>query len=396
MNAYLVDGVRTPIGKFGGALKSLHATQFAAVVARELLSRNHVEPEGIQRVVTGRVVQDMTESNPARVVGLCIGVPETAAAYTINMQCCSGMAAFMQAAQAVQVGEVDCVLALGLESLSNGTYALPDLRWGARLGGGQVTDILQECSYAGSKMWGNPMAMFDVAENHARVDGITRLEMEEYAVLCHRRTIEAIAGGRFASEVVTVDVNNGSGTVPFAVDEHPRADTSLEALAQLRPIRPNGTVTAGTSSGLSDGAAAALVCNERALGLLGVAPLAKVVPVGTAMVGCDPNLMGYSAVEAVALALRNSGRNLADMDLIECNEGFAVQLIADVRMGEWPMDRVNLDGGSLALGHPVGMSGMRVLVHLAHSLKARNLEQGVSVVPGGSGLGTAVILERTA
>jgi acetyl-CoA C-acetyltransferase len=394
-DAYLVDGARTAIGKFGGALKNLRATEFAASLVSGLLERNRIDPSVIERVVGGRVIQDMTESNAARIVARNVGVPDSSAAFTLNMQCCSGMAAFMQATQAVQVGEVDCALAIGLESLSNASHVVRDVRWGSRLGSMQMIDLLQECSFAGSKLWGNPMAMADVAEKHARVDGISRAEMEEYAVLCHRRTIDAAEAGRFAEEIIGIGVRDRAGNVSvFDRDEHPRADVSLESMRELPTLRPGGTVTAATASGLNDGAAAAIVCSERALDKLRLEPLARVVPNSSAMVGCDPTLMGYSAVAAVEAALDRSNRTLDDMDLIECNEGFAVQLIADARIGGWPTDRLNRDGGSVALGHPVGMSGMRIVVHLAHALRLARLKLGVGVVPAGSGLGTAMILER--
>jgi acetyl-CoA C-acetyltransferase len=394
MNAFLVDGARTPIGRFGGALRRLRAVEFASALVTRLLERAGVGPEAVERVIAGRVVQDMSESNPARVVARMAGIPDRAAAFTLNMQCCSGMAAFLQAAQAVQAGEVDCALALGLESLSNAAHVVPGMRWGTRLGGAPLIDLLQESSFAGSKLWGRPMTMTDVAEHHARVDMVTREEMDEYAVLCHQRALAANAEGRLDAELVAIDVPQRDGeTLRFARDEQPRPDTSMETLASLPPLREGGSVTAGTAAPLNDGAAAAIVCNDRGLQRLGLRPLARVAAHGGAMVGCDPELMGYSAVDAVRDVLARTGLGLEEMQLIECNEGFAVQLVADARRGEWPPDRVNLDGGSLALGHPVGMSGLRIVVHLAHALRARALQRGVGTVPAGSGLGTAVVLE---
>jgi acetyl-CoA C-acetyltransferase len=394
VTAFLLDGARTPIGKFGGALRPLRAVEFASTLVTRLLDRAGVEPGAVERVIAGRVIQDMTESNPARVVARMVGIPAQAAAFTLNMQCCSGMAAFQQAAQTVEAGEADCVLALGLESLSNGGHVVSGMRWGTRLGGAPLIDLLQESSYAGSKLYGAPMTMTDVAENHARVDGITRAEMEEYVVLCHRRALEAIIEGRFDRELIPIEVPQRDGSRKrFDRDEQPRADTSIQSLASLPTLKQGGSVTAATAAPLNDGAAAAIVCNERGLKQLGGTPLARVATGGTAMVGCDPQLMGYSAVEAVRGATARAGLALEEMDLIECNEGFAVQLVADARLGEWPLDRLNLDGGSLALGHPVGMSGLRIVVHLAHALRARNLRRGVGAVPAGSGLGTAVVLE---
>jgi acetyl-CoA C-acetyltransferase len=397
VTAFLLDGARTPIGKFGGALRPLRAVEFASSLVTALLDRAGVDPGAIERVIAGRVIQDMAESNPARVVARMVGIPDRAAAFTLNMQCCSGMAAFLQAVQTVESEEVDCVLALGLESLSNAAHTVSGMRWGTRLGGSQLIDLLQESSFAGSKQWGAPMTMTDVAENHTKVDGVRRQEMEEYTVLCHRRTLAASAEGRLDDELIAIGVpQRDGGIVSFERDEQPRPDTTLEALGSLPALRPGGAVTAGTAAPLNDGAAAAIVCNERGLERLGGAPLARVAKRGTAMVGCDPELMGYSAVDAVRSATARAGLELDEMDLIECNEGFAVQLIADARLGDWPLDRLNLDGGSLALGHPVGMSGLRIAVHLAHALRARGLRRGVGAVPAGSGLGTAVVLEAVA
>jgi acetyl-CoA C-acetyltransferase len=394
IDAYLLDGARTPIGRFGGALKPMRAVQFAAVLVEQLLERAGVPASSIERVIAGRVIQEMTESNPARVVARLAGVPDRAAAFTLNMQCCSGMAAFLQAAQAVQVGEADCVLALGLESLSNAPYVCADMRWGTRRGAGRLVDLLEESSFAGSKLWGAPMTMIDVAEHHVEVDGIGRDEMDEYAALCHSRAVTATTEGRLESEIIPIDVPaRHGGSNRFERDEQPRPDTSADKLASLKPVREGGSVTAGNAASVNDGAAAAIVCSERMLDELDAQPLARVTPNGTAMVGCDPQLMGYSAVESVNTALARAGLELDQIDLIECNEGFAVQLLADARIGGWPIDRLNLDGGSLALGHPVGMSGMRIVVHLAHALRNRDLERGVGAVPAGSGLGTAVVLE---
>jgi acetyl-CoA C-acetyltransferase len=393
-DAFIVDAARTPIGRFGGALKPLGASAFASQLVERLLERTGVAPEVVERVIAGRVIQDMTESNPARVVARLVGIPDRAAAFTLNMQCCSGMAAFLQAVQAVRAEDVDCVLALGMESLSGAGHVATEVRWGSRLGAAALVDLLQESSFAGSKVWGHPMTMVDVAEHHAEVDGVTREDMEEYAVLCHRRAVEAQDAGRFDREVEPVDVPQRDGSIRrFERDEQPRRDASREALAGLPTLRAGGSVTAGTASPLNDGAAAAIVCNARGLERLGLEPLARVAPGGTAMVGCDPTLMGYGATDAVRAALARAELALEDLDLIECNEGFAVQLVADARLGGWPLDRLNLDGGSVALGHPVGMSGMRIVVHLAHALRERGLSRGIGAVPAGSGLGTAVVLE---
>jgi acetyl-CoA C-acetyltransferase len=397
MAAYLVSGVRSPIGRFGGALLPLRATEFGTTVAQALLERLGVQPGDVRRVIAGMVLQDMTESNPARIVATRIGVPSAVPAFTVNMQCCSSMLALILAAQQVALGEVDCVLALGLESMSNAPHMVAGARWGLRLAHGEFIDTLKECTLAGSKMWGDPWYMVDVAEHHARVDGYAREEMDAYAAVSHARTLAAMEAGRFAAELVPIEVPRArGGAALFERDESPRADASPQSLARLAPVKAGGVITAGNASPINDGAAAALVCNEAGLARLGLQPLAKIVLPGTAMVGCEPSLMGYSCVEALNAALQAADKRVADLDLIECNEGFAVQLLACERMGGWPRERLNVDGGAVALGHPVGMSGLRISLHLAHALAQRHLKLGAATVPAGSGLGTALLLERAA
>jgi len=394
MAVYLLDGCRSPIGRYGGALLPLRATEFASPVAAALLGRAGLAPADVDRVVAGMVLQDMTESNPARIVAERIGVPHERPAWTINMQCCSSMQALIHAAQQVALGEIDVALVLGLESMSRAPHMVGGARFGLGTADAAFTDTLKECTLAGSRMWGDPWYMIDVAEHHAKLDQVGREEMDAYAVISHRRAVDAIDAGRFDAEMVPVDVPGRAESVRFAADEHPRRDCSPDTLGRLRAVTPGGAITAGNAAGINDGACAALVCSEKALARAGRPPLAEVVMPGPAMVGCDPHVMGYSCVHALDAALANAGRRLDDLDLIECNEGFAVQLIACRRMGGWPEERVNVDGGSIALGHPVGMSGLRIVVHLAHALAARGARTGAATVPAGSGLGTAVVLDR--
>ena len=383
------------MGGFGGTLTPLRATEFATTVVTELLSRNGVEPRAVERVIAGMVLQDMTESNPARILVKRAGLPDTVPGFTVNMQCCSSMVALILAAQQVALGEVDIVLAVGLESMSNAPHMVYGARWGLRNTGAEFIDTFKECAFAGSKMWGDPWAMIDVAEHHTEIDGIARAEMDEYAVVSHTRAIEAMDAGRFDDEIVPIEVPARKGDpILFERDEHPRRDISVEALARLSPVKPDGAITAGNAAGINDGAAAALICNDKGLAKLGLDPLARFVMPGTAMVGCDPHLMGYSCVDALNAALMAAERSVDDLDLIECNEGFAVQLLACERMGQWPRERLNVNGGSVALGHPVGMSGLRLTLHLAQSLRQRDAKLGAATIPAGSGLGTALLLER--
>jgi acetyl-CoA C-acetyltransferase len=393
--AYFVAGARSPIGRFGAALAPLRASEVASIVASSLLERVAVPTTAIERVIAGMVLQDMTESNPARIVAQRIGIPQRVGAFTVNMQCCSGMLAFLLASQQVALGEIDCALALGLESMSNAPHMVHGARWGLRNAHAEFTDTFKECTLAGSKMWGDPREMIDVAEHHAKIDGVRREEMDAYALVSHQRAIDAADGGRLDDEIVPIEVPTAKGEpIVFAQDEHPRRGLRYEDLARLSAVRPGGVITAGNAAGINDGAAAALVASQRGLATLGLEPVARVVPRATAIVGCDPKLMGYACVEALDVALRSAELSVSDLDLLECNEGFAVQLVACQRRGKWPIDRLNVDGGAIGLGHPVGMSGLRIVIHLAQELRRRDLRRGAATVPAGSGLGTAVVLER--
>jgi len=392
-DVFLVDGVRSPIGKFGGSLKPLRATEFGSTVASALLDRVNLDAAALDLVIGGMVLQDMSESNTARIVGMRVGVPNSVPAFTINMQCCSSMAALIQATYQIAIGAVDVVMVLGLESMSNAPHMVPGSRWGNRLGSMTFLDTLRECTLAGSGMWGDPQYMIDVAENHASVDGISRQQMDEYAIVSHERALAAIAAGRLADEIVPIEVPSRNGSAIFEVDESPRAGSTVETLAKLAAVQPGGVITAGNAASINDGAVAAIVAGAEALNEHDLEPLARIVTEGTAMVGCDPNLMGYSCVEALDAALAGADKTVDDLDLIECNEGFAVQLLACEEMGGWDRERLNVDGGSVGLGHPVGMSGLRISLHLAKALRQRDLDLGAATIPAGSGLGTAVILE---
>ncbi|MEE8457048.1 MAG: thiolase family protein [Acidimicrobiia bacterium] len=392
-DVFLIEGLRSPIGKFGGSLKPLRATEFGSDVAAALVERVNIETEALDLIIAGMVLQDMTESNPARIVGMRIGVPDTVPAFTINMQCCSSMAALIQATYQVAVGAADMVLVLGLESMSNAPHMVPGSRWGHRLGSGVFLDTVRECTLAGSGMWGDARYMIEVAEHHAEVDGISRSRMDEYAIVSHDRAATASAEGRFVDEIVPITVPTRSGSVIFDVDENPRPGSTIEVLAELPSVQPGGVITAGNAATINDGAAAAIVASADAMNKHDLEPLTRVVTEGIAMVGCDPNLMGYSCVDALNAAVASAGKSVDDLDLIECNEGFAVQLLACEEMGGWDRDRLNVDGGAVGLGHPVGMSGLRITLHLAKALRQRDLRLGGATVPAGSGLGTAVLLE---
>ncbi len=389
---FLIEGLRSPIGRFGGSLRPLRATEFGSTVAKALLDRVNLDPEAIELVVGGMVLQDMTESNPARIVSQRIGLPDRVPAFTVNMQCCSGMASLIQATYQVASGAIDLAMVMGIESMSNAPHMVPGSRWGHRLGSGSFLDTLRECTLAGSGMWGEPEYMIDVAENHAQVDGFSRDQMDAYAIVSHERAIAAIEAGNLDDEITPIEYETRKGLTRFDRDENPRP-TTLDSLANLPAVKEGGVITAGNAASINDGAAVALVASADAMNKYNLEPLARIITEGMAMVGCDPSLMGYSCVDALNASLQSADKTVEDLDLIECNEGFAVQLIACEEMGGWSRDRLNVDGGSVGLGHPVGMSGLRITVHLAKALRQRDLTIGAATVPAGSGLGTAVLLE---
>jgi len=391
-DVFLIEGLRSPIGRFGGSLRPFRATEVGSIVAEALLDRTNLDKEAVQLVVGGMVLQDMTESNPARIVSQRIGLPDQVPAFTLNMQCCSGMASLMQATYQVASGAIDLAMVMGLESMSNAPHMVPGSRWGHRLGSGEFLDTLRECTLAGSGMWGDPKYMIDVAENHAQVDGFSREQMDAYAIVSHQRALDATESGNLYDEIVPIEYEGRKGAVRFDRDENPRSST-LDSLAELPTIQSGGVITAGNAASINDGAAVAIIASAKAMNRYDLEPLARIVTEGMAMVGCDPNLMGYSCVDALNAALGSADKTVDDLDLIECNEGFAVQLIACEEMGGWSRDRLNVDGGSVGLGHPVGMSGLRITVHLAKALRREGLAMGGATVPAGSGLGTAVLLE---
>jgi len=268
-DVFLVEGLRSPIGRFGGSLRPLRATEFGSQVASALLDRVNIDAGALDLVIAGMVLQDMTESNPARIVGMRVGVPERVPAFTINMQCCSSMAALIQATYQVAIGAADLVMVLGLESMSNAPHMVPGSRWGHRLGSGEFLDTLRECTLAGSGMWGDAKYMIDVAEHHAEVDGISRLQMDTYAVVSHERALAAISGGRFADEIVPINVPSKRGSVIFDVDENPRTGSTVGVLGGLRSVQPGGVITAGNAATINDGASAAIIASADAMNKYG-------------------------------------------------------------------------------------------------------------------------------
>jgi acetyl-CoA C-acetyltransferase len=387
----IVAACRTPIGSFGGALKDLTAPQLGAIVVREAVARAGAAPGDVGEVILGCVLQAGAGMNVARQAALAAGLPIDVPAETINRVCGSGLAAVMHAVEALRSGYVPLVVAGGTESMSNAPFLLPGARWGYRMGNAQVVDSMVAegltCAIEGCHMG-------ITAEAIASRFGIAREDQDRFAAESQRRAEAAMASGEFEREIVPVPVPQTKGPpVVVARDEYPRAGTTVERLAALRPaFDPAGSVTAGNASGINDGAAAVAVATEAVASARGWRPIARVLSYAT--VGVEPRMMGMGPVPAVRLALDRAGLHADDIDLFELNEAFASQSLAVVReLGVDPA-RVNVHGGAIALGHPIGASGARVLVTLVHALERRQVRHGVVSLCVGGGMGVAMVVER--
>lgn len=386
----IASACRTAIGTFGGALKDVSAVDLGAVVIREALARAKAAPADTGDVIMGCVLQAGAGMNVARQAALKAGLPIEVPAETINRVCGSGLQAVVHAVEAITCGYTDQVVAGGTESMSNAAYLLKGARWGLRLGHGEVIDSLLN---EGLTCAINACHMGVTAEEIARRSGITRAEQDAFAAESQRRAVAAIADGSFKEEIVGVEVPGKKGAVTrVETDEHPRADTTPEKLAALRPaFTKEGSVTAGNASGINDGAAAVVVTSADRARALGVAPLARIR--GYATVGVDPMIMGMGPVPAVRLALKRAGVDVSDIALFELNEAFAVQAVAVARELGLDPAKVNVHGGAVALGHPIGASGARVLTTLLHALRARGGGLGVASLCIGGGMGIAMVVE---
>jgi acetyl-CoA C-acetyltransferase len=384
--AVIVDAVRTPIGRFGGALREFGAGELAAHVIRALLERTGVAAEALDEVILGQVLPAGSSANVARRAALAAGLPHTVLARTVNRVCASGMQAIADARQAVLLGEGALYIAGGVESMSNVPYYASDVRWGRKLGGAALLDGVMEeglvCPVTGMKMG-------LTAEALAQHAGISRAEADAFALQSQQRARAAIDAGRFSDEIAPVARKKDG---PFAVDEHPR-ETSLEALGALAPaFAEDGTVTAGNASGINDGAAALLVAEAGRAGELGLRPRATVLD--SAVAGIAPELMGLGPVEAVRKLCGRLGVEVQDFDLVEVNEAFAVQALAVIRELELDEARVNVNGGAIALGHPLGASGARIVTTLLHEMERREARRGLATLCIGGGMGMALAIER--
>ncbi len=386
---YILSAVRTPIGKFGGSLASLTAADMGVVAANSAINHAKISPDQIEETIFGNARQAGGGPNPARQISVRSGVPQEVPAYTVNKACASGMKAIALAFQAITLGESTCILAGGTESMSRLPYYLDGARWGFRLGNQELVDGMYRdgffCPLA-------KMVMGETAEVLAEQYKITRDEQDEYALMSQTRAARAIAAGRFEAEIAPVTIEGKKGTTVFARDEHPFAEASLEKLAKLPPVfSKTGTITAGNSSGITDGAAAVVVASEHFVKQNNLRPLARIVAVSSA--GVDPKIMGIGPVPALQKLQDKHNLRLHEFGLIELNEAFAAQVLACDRALNFNRDRLNVNGGAIALGHPIGCTGTRIVVTLVHEMQKRNTKRGVATLCVSGGMGMALALE---
>jgi acetyl-CoA C-acetyltransferase len=389
--AVIISAARTPTGKFQGTLKGFTAPQLGALVVRESVKRAGVAVEDVDEVIMGCVIQAGLGQNPARQAALHGGIPFGVSAVTINKVCGSGLKSVMMAAQGIQLGDSEVVVAGGMESMSNAPYLLTKAREGYRMGNGSLIDSMIHdglwCAFENYHM-GNTGEV--VAERY----NVTREEQDEYALNSHRKAAAAIREGKFKDEILPVEIPQKKGAVVvFDTDESVREDTSIEALAKLRPaFREGGSVTAGNAPGVNDGASALVVTSLERARALGVEPLARIVAQATS--GIQPELVMMAPVEAIRKVLRKAGWSLSEVDLIELNEAFAVQAIAIMRELELDPSKVNVNGGAVALGHAIGQSGSRLLTTMLYEMKRRDVRRGLAALCLGGGNAVALAVER--
>ncbi|KEI96616.1 acetyl-CoA acetyltransferase [Clostridium botulinum A2B3 87] len=389
-NVVIASAVRTPIGKFGGTLKSVSAIELGSIVIKEALKRANVKPEDVDEVIMGNVLQAGLGQNSTRQSAVAAGIPVEVPSFTINKVCGSGLRAVSLATQLIKLGDDDIVVAGGTENMSAAPYLLEKARWGQRMGDGKIVDEMIR-----DGLWEsfNDYHMGITAENIAEQWGITREEQDQFSAKSQQKAEKAVKEGRFKEEIVPVVIKSRKGEVVFDTDEFPRFGATKESLSKLKPaFKKDGTVTAGNASGINDGAAALVIMSEEKANELGIKPLAKIVAYGTS--GVDPKIMGYGPFYATKKTLEKANLKIADMDLIEANEAFAAQSLAVAKDLGFDMDKVNVNGGAIALGHPIGCSGARILTTLLYEMEKRNSKHGLATLCIGGGMGTAIIVER--
>lgn len=387
----IASAVRTALGSFGGLLKDVPAVDLGALVIKEALNKAGVKPECVDEVLMGNVIQAGLGQNPARQAAVKAGLPVEIPSMTINKVCGSGLRCVALAAQMIKAGDADVIVAGGMENMSQGPYVLRTARFGQRMGDGKMVDAMVNDALTDAF---NGYHMGITAENIAEQWGLTREMQDEFAANSQIKAEAAIKAGKFKDEIVPVVIPQRKGDpIVFDTDEFPRFGTTAEKLAKLRPaFKKDGTVTAGNASGINDGAAALVVMSAEKAKELGVTPICKIVSYGSK--GLDPSIMGYGPFYATKKALEGTGLTVADLDLIEANEAFAAQSLAVAKDLEFDMSKVNVNGGAIALGHPVGASGARILVTLLHEMMKRDAKRGLATLCIGGGMGTALIVER--
>ena len=414
---YVVNCCRTAIGNFGGALKYVPAAKLGSIVVKEAISRSGLKPENVDEVMFGCILTAGLGQNVARQVSLGAGIPMSVPAYTVGMVCGSGMKSVIEGARSILAGDSDVVVCGGTENMSAAPYALPSARWGARMFNNTMVDTM-----VNDGLWDayNNYHMGSTAENICDIWGITREEVDEFAASSQQKCEAAQNAGKFEDEIVAVPVKVKKQLVDFKVDEFPRAGTTVESLGKLKPCFPatadgaadkivdtfgmaaakndpenvgSGHVTAGNASGINDGAAAIVLASGEAVAKYGLKPMAKLI--GWGQGGVDPKIMGVGPVPASRQAMKKAGLTIDDIDLVEANEAFAAQSIAVARELKFDMSKVNVNGGALALGHPVGCSGARIIVTLLHEMQKRpEAKKGLATLCIGGGMGVATIFEK--
>jgi acetyl-CoA C-acetyltransferase len=387
----IVSAVRTAIGTFGGSLKDIPAVDLGALVIKEAVNKAGIKPEMVNEVIMGNVLQAGLGQNPARQAVIKAGLPVEVSAMTINKVCGSGLRAVSLAAQMIKAGDADIVVAGGMENMSRAPYVMDSARWGQRMGNGTMVDVM-----INDGLWDafNNYHMGITAENIAERWNLTREEQDAFSAASQAKAEKAIAEGKFKDEIVPVVIPQRKGDpIVFDTDEYAKPGTTADKLAKLRPaFKKDGTVTAGNASGINDGAAAVVVMSAEKAAELGIKPMAKILSYGSR--GLDPAIMGYGPVAATAAAMEAAKITVEDLDLIEANEAFAAQSLAVAKDLKFDMDKVNVNGGAIALGHPIGASGARILVSLLHEMEKRDAKKGLATLCIGGGLGTALIVER--
>ncbi|HGH8264800.1 TPA: acetyl-CoA C-acetyltransferase [Streptococcus pyogenes] len=391
-NIVIVEALRTPIGAFGGSFKSVSAVELGTTVLKKILDKTQVKPEMVDEVILGNVLHAGLGQNVARQVAVHSGIPEDKTAFTLDMVCGSGLKAIQLAAQSIMLGDADIVIAGGVENMSQAAYVSTQHRFGQRLGNSQLIDTLVHDGLTDAF---NNYHMGITAENVAQKYGISREEQDQFALESQEKAARALENHRFADEIVPVSVpQRRKDPLIVTTDEYPKVDTSLEKLQQLRPafLPKEGTVTAGNASGINDGAALLMLMTEEKALELGLTPLVTIESYASA--GVAPELMGTGPIPATQKALKKAGLTISDLDLVESNEAFAAQSLAVLKDLKLNPEIMNVNGGAIALGHPIGASGARILVTLIHEMKKRQVTRGLATLCIGGGQGTAVIVKN--